>query len=387
MKENRRDFIKKTGVSLAAVSVGSIGSALAANPREADPGKNVSGDALQVLANESKMRITVQASTEATPAQVNFYKQAGVNHVLLSADEAKITPEYYTERKKFFANTSLEVYGINDNALLNDEKIILNMPGRDDRIELYKQHLRALNKAAIYYTTYAHMGNGVWNSANGTARADAIARTYDPKGESWGQWGDKKYTGPLSHGREYTPKEMWANFEYFIRAVAPVAQESNVSIGIMTDYPPTAKIAGVPRLFSTFADCQRALALAKSANVGLSLDIGAWAAGGTYTGKDSFAMIDYFGKQKKLLEVRASNVSGSSGFTETFVDSGAVDMYKVMKALRKVDFDGIMIADHIPQMVAANMGRRSDGAYDPSLAWTLGYTKCLRDRVEEEAVI
>jgi hypothetical protein len=59
-----------------------------------------------------------------------------------------------------------------------------------------------------------------------------------------------------------------------------------------------------------------------------------------------------------------------------------------MKALKKVNFDGVLIAEKIPQMIAAGGGgRNANGAYDPSLAWTIGYVKCLRDRVEEEAAI
>ncbi|MDB5030426.1 mannonate dehydratase [Mucilaginibacter sp.] len=385
MKENRRDFIRKAGVSVAAVSVGSIGAATAATPAIAPPGKNVSGDALQELMAKSTIRVAVQAPTEATAQQLSFYKQMGVKHIILWPDDTK-GPDYYADRKKYFGDAGLEVYGLNNNSLLNDEKIVLNMPGRDERIELYKQHLRALGKAGITYTTYAHMGNGVWSSADGVARSGAVARSYNPGGESWGQWGDKKYTGPLSHGREYTLKEMWANFEYFIKAVAPVAKESNVRIGILPDDPPVPKLAGVPRLFSSFDGYKHAIELAKSPNVGLCLSVGTWAEGGNKLGKDAAGMIDYFGKQNKLFKVRVSNIDGSAVFTKTFVDGGNIDMYKVMKALKKVNFDGVLIADNIPQMIT-QVGGKANEAYDPSLAWTIGYTKCLRDRVEEEAAI
>ena len=133
--------------------------------------------------------------------------------------------------------------------------------------------------------------------------------------------------------------------------------------------------------------------MAKSPNVGVALGVGTWAQAGSKAGKDVFGMIDYYGKQKKLFEVRASNIDQPSNFTETFVDNGCIDMYKVMKALKNVNFDGVVIADNIPKMIAAGGGgggRRGGGgpsAYDPSLAFTVGYTKCLRDRVEEEAVI
>ena len=36
------------------------------------------------------------------------------------------------------------------------------------------------------------------------------------------------------------------------------------------------------------------------------------------------------------------------------MDNGYYDMYKIMKALRDVNYDGIVIPDHIPQMAGAS---------------------------------
>lgn len=405
MKEDRRNFIKRAGVSLAAASIGGIGSAIAATegpaPKKDLNGddfvdlkkapvskKNLSGNALQELAIRSNIRIAVQAPVDINESQISFYRQMGVAHVILSPDETKAGADYYAERKKYFADKTLQVYGINNISLLNDEKIVLNLPGRDERIERYKQHLIALGKAGITYTTYAHTANGVWSSANATTRADAVSRSLDLNGENSGQWGDKKYTGPLSNGREYTAKEIWDNFEYFIKAVAPVAEENHVRIGILPDDPPVPKLAGVPRIFSSFDGYKHALELANSLNVGLCLSIGTWAEGGNNLGKDILGMIDYFGQQKKLFKVRVSNIDQPlPHFENTFVDNGYIDIYKVITALKKVNFDGVVIAENIPQMVSNGGGRNANSSYDPSLAWTIGYIKCLRDRVEEESAI
>jgi mannonate dehydratase len=405
MKEDRRNFIKKAGVSLAAASIGGIGSAITATggpaPKKDLNGddfvdlekapvskKNLSGNALQELAIRSNIRIAVQAPVDANENQMNFYRQMGVAHVILSPDETKAGADYYADRKKYFADDTLQVYGINNISLLNDEKIVLNLPGRDERIEQYKQHLIALGKAGITYTTYAHTANGVWSSANATTRAEAVSRSLDLNGENSGQWGDKKYTGPLSNGREYTAKEIWDNFEYFIKAVAPVAEENHVRIGILPDDPPVPILAGVPRIFSSFDGYKHALELANSPNVGVCLSIGTWAEGGNKLGKDILGMIDYFGQQKKLFKVRVSNIDQPlPHFENTFVDNGYIDIYKVITALKKVNFDGVVIAENIPQMVSNGGGRNANGVYDPSLAWTIGYIKCLRDRVEEESAI
>ena len=62
-------------------------------------------------------------------------------------------------------------------------------------------------------------------------------------------------------------------------------------------------------------------------------------------------------------------------FVETFIDDGYMNMYKVMEALKEVDFDGVIIADHIPMMTE---DRRVGTAY------TIGYMKALLERVNSE---
>jgi mannonate dehydratase len=50
-------------------------------------------------------------------------------------------------------------------------------------------------------------------------------------------------------------------------------------------------------------------------------------------------------------------------------------MYRVIKALKEVDFDGVLIADHIPSMVY--------GPYTGT-AFSVGYMKALVERVIAE---
>jgi mannonate dehydratase len=59
------------------------------------------------------------------------------------------------------------------------EEVTLNLPGRGKKIEEYKTYLRNLGKAGIYYTTYAHMGNGIWSTEREFTRGGASARGFD----------------------------------------------------------------------------------------------------------------------------------------------------------------------------------------------------------------
>jgi mannonate dehydratase len=70
----------------------------------------------------------------------------------------------------------------------------------------------------------------------------------------------------------YIEKEMWDNWEYFIRRVAPVAEETGVRTGIRPDDPPGLTLGNVPRcLFSAFEGYRRALEIANSPNIGVGV--------------------------------------------------------------------------------------------------------------------
>ena len=137
-----------------------------------------------------------------------------------------------------------------------------------------------------------------------------------------------------------------------------------------------AELGGVPRcIFGNFDGYVRALEIANSKNVGVCLCCGTWMEGGKQMGKDVVEAIHAFAKLGKLWKIHFRNVSSPvPKFVETFVDDGYTDMKKVMRALVEVNFQGILIADHVPQMVG---GRKVGWAY------SIGYIKALYDMARE----
>ena len=132
----------------------------------------------------------------------------------------------------------------------------------------------------------------------------------------------------------------------------------------------------MPRcIFGSFEGYRRALEIAASPNVGMCLCVGCWLEGGKLMGRDVVETIRYFGGQGKLWKVHFRNVNAPlPHFVETFPDDGYMDMYRVMRALREVRFDGVVIADHVPAMV----GGRTATAY------SIGYMRALIERAEAE---
>jgi mannonate dehydratase len=377
MKDNRRDFIKKS-TALTALSLTGIGAAATAMTGCADPAEVPFERVKKSASVQSDMKIALQARTEPSEEDIAFIQQLGLDQVVLWTYGANASAEYYASRKKIYADAGINVFGFGNRSVHNQDAIVLNGPGRDEKIEEYVNHLRNLGKAGIGYTTYAHMGNGIWSTPRETTRGRASARAFDlakVDTEGAGHWDGIRYTTPLSHGREYSADEIWANYEYFIRKAAPVAEQEGVHIGIHPDDPPVPELAGVPRcIFSHFDGYKRALEIADSPNVGICLCVGCWLEGGTLMGRDVLETIDYFGKQKKIFKIHFRNVDQPlPHFVETFLDDGYADMYKILKALKKVDFDGVPIADHIPRMVN-NSGT----------AFSIGYMKGLLERVNAE---
>jgi mannonate dehydratase len=276
-----------------------------------------------------------------------------------------------------FESAGIKVYGFGSRSVHNQDAIVLGLDGRDEKIEEYKAHLRNLGRAGIPYTTYAHMANGIWSTAREPTRGGAMSRAFNAPDAEVGHWAGREYRMPLTHGRTYSEDEIWANYEYFIRQVAPVAEEAGVRIGIHPDDPPVPELGGVPRpIFSSFDGYRQALEIADSPNVGMCLCVGCWLEGGELMGRDVIETIRYFGSMGKLFKVHLRNVDKPlPHFVETFLNAGYMDMYQVVRALREVGFRGVVIPDHIPLM---------DDDQRVGTAYSIGYMQALVERANDE---
>ena len=327
---------------------------------------------------EPGIKLAVQLGSDPTDEDLQFVRQLGVEYVTIWVRAKDATVENFVRLRKKVEGAGLKIWNIGNTDVHNMEEVVLNLPGRDRKIEEYKQYLRNLGKAGgIHYTTYAHMGNGIWSTEPELTRGGARARAFDLAKADQGHWAGKVFSGPLTHGRKYTREEIWENFIYFIRQVAPVAEEEGIRIGIHPDDPPVPELGGVPRcIFSSFEGYKKALEIANSPNIGMCLCVGCWLEGGPGMGRDVIETIRYFGRQGKIFKVHFRNVSAPlPHFVETFVDDGYMDMYRVMRALQEVDFRGAVIPDHIPAMV---------GGPRAGVAYTIGYMKALIQRAEQE---
>jgi mannonate dehydratase len=136
---------------------------------------------------------------------------------------------------------------------------------------------------------------------------------------------------------------------------------------------------GVGKIVTHYEGYRRAEEISGgSKNWGLLFCVGTWSEGGDQMGKNVLEMIEDFGSRGKIFEIHFRNVSSTVPyFEETFPDDGYVDMSQVMNALRKVNFNGIIIPDHIPLLDGDDNSRSG-------LAYCISYMRALLRQANKE---
>ena len=324
---------------------------------------------------EPGIHIAAQMSPEPTDEELQLTRQMGIEHVVLWTDGVHANYDYFVSRRDLFEKAGLKIYGFGNFDVHNQDAIVLNLPDRNEKVDDYKRYINDLGRAGIPYTTYAHMGNGIWSTESEKTRGGALSRAFNLERADHGQWNGTNFSLPLTHGRKYSAEEIWNNYSSFIKDVTPVAEEAGVRIGIHPDDPPLPEIGGIPRsIFSSFDGYMNALDIADSPNVGICFCVGCWLEGGKLMGRDVLESIEYFGERDKIFKVHFRNIDTPlPHFVETFVDDGYMNMYQVMKVLVEVGFNGVVIPDHIPEMFNGHGG-----------PYTYGHMNALLKCAQEE---
>lgn len=340
------------------------------------------------------MRAGLGTFMDPHPDRLRFIKQLGVDDILLNlwgAPEAGY-PNLPLKGKKEWSFQNLvqlrnriEDAGLRLNAIENFpysfyDEVMLGGSNQEEQLEHLKNTVRNVGRAGIPYMGYNWMPSGVWRSST-TKQIRGGAETSEI---DMAQLKD----APLTHGREYTEKELWENYERFLKEVIPVAEEAGVTLALHPDDPPVEYLAGVPRLFHNFENFKRAMDLMPSENHGLQFCLGNWSA----MSADLPEVIEYFGTREKLAYIHFQTISNSlPRFNEVFIDEeGYYDPYEVIETLGSVGFSGMIIPGHVPKLEGDGQYLEHDdrssldveghgGWKERGRAFTVGYLRCLID--------
>lgn len=311
------------------------------------------------------MRVAVGQFSEPTEEVLKFAKQIGVDGVTLNTPKIPGTQRWELE-DLLYLRRRCESFGLKVEALENTpvsfyDKVMLGLSGRDEQIENYQETIRNMGKAGISTLGYHWMANGVWRTSKAVpVRGGALATAFDmdlvnERALTY-DFEDPEVTAShmtevkdarMTHERLFEEDEMWSNYEYFINAVLPVAEESGVKLSLHPDDPPVESLGGIPRLMRDFEGFERAMKVGDSPNHGLNFCMGTW----SEMGRGVIEAIRHFGSRGKIFYVHFRDVQGSvPRFKECFLGEGNVDVVEAVRALQEVGFDGFIIDDHVPEI-------------------------------------
>jgi mannonate dehydratase len=317
------------------------------------------------------MRVAVGQFNELTDEKLRFAAQIGVKGVQLNTP--KIPGDTHWEERDLRAMVEkCAQYGLTLEALENVpihfyHKAMLGLPGRDEQIAHYQTTLRNMGRAGIPILGFHFMPNSVWRTERlspgrggaGCTKFDMAAVDAVVTPETIGRYvakiDERRDALALSvreRGDDFVSEEqMWANYEYFIKAVLPVAEEAGVKMALHPDDPPVPMLGGVARIFREPAQFKRAYALNPDSPAwGLDLCLGCCSEmpGGRENVRE---MIAYFGPRGRIFYVHFRDVQGVvPDFQECFIGEGNYDPAEVMLLLKQVGFDGFFLDDHVPHM-------------------------------------
>ncbi len=330
---------------------------------------------------QEQMRIAIGQIREVTRETMVFARQLGISSVQFNTPDLPTDTGAWELHDLLWLKERCARYGLSLEALENVpvhfyDRAMLGLPGRDEQIENYRKTIRNMGDAGIPVLGYHWMPNGVWRTTRtAEGRGGARVTAFDMAEATNELAAGAREVGPEeARGRAFTAEQMWRNYEYFIGAVLPVAEESGVTLALHPDDPPVRELGGIARIFNTVDGFKRAMDLTDSANSGIDFCMGCF----SEMGPDVLQAIRYFGERGKIVYVHFRDVQGCvPSFTECFLGEGNVNVVEAVQTLKKAGFTGFLLDDHVPHMINdTEWGHRSR-------AYAIGYIAALLDAVNQ----
>jgi mannonate dehydratase len=246
------------------------------------------------------------------------------------------------------------------------EILLAKDPERDRAIEDICQMIRNCGKAGIPMVKYNLTFIGVVRTARVPGRGGASLSSFD--------YTEGKQEPALTEAGRITEQIYWDRIEYFMKRVVPVAEEAKVKMALHPQDPSMPKGTGwrgVETVLGSVDGLKRFIETVPSPFHGLNFCQGTVSEMLAKPGEEIYDVIRYFGGRGKIFNVHFRNIRGGFlKFVETLPDDGDVDMPRALRTYREVGFDGMVMPDHVPQIVGDAGGQKA-------FAYCFGYIQAL----------
>lgn len=199
----------------------------------------------------------------------------------------------------------------------------------------------------------------------------------------------KHLTALFEAYKNVTEEDLWANLEYFLNEIIPVAEAHDIRMAIHPDDPPWS-IFGLPRIITSQDNVRRFLSIYNSPNNSITLCSGSL---GANPGNDIVSMIHEFKDRIPFAHIRNVKVFDNGDFMETShrTQDGTVDITGIVQAYHDTGFTGYARPDH-GRHIWDEKCRPGYGLYDRALGimylWGLwdAYARIKEENKLEEQV-
>jgi len=250
-------------------------------------------------------------------------------------------------------------------------------PERDREIEMIQQMIEVASKSDVRLLLYNTTIHPVVRTG----------RTLDPKRgnaqySTWNYEEAMKRNEPLTVAGEVSIDEIYERITYLLDRILPVAEEFKVKLGNHIADPPTpVRYRGITRWNSpdVFEGIKRFASLYDSKYHGLNLCLGSTAEGLQDSKNEIIPIIKWLGERKQIFNIHLRNIVGGwNNFMEVYPDNGDMDFLEIIRALNDVEYDGMVMPDHIPY-------HEDPASSLQGHAFAFGYNKALLQVVANES--
>jgi mannonate dehydratase len=330
------------------------------------------------------MKMTFRWYGESDPVQLGYIRQIpgmyGIVSAIYDVPVGEVWPlEKLQALRDRIAGAGLKFEVVE--SIPTHEDIKLGKPTRDRLIANFAQNIRNCAAVGVKVICYNFMPVFDWTRTEIAKElpdgshtlafdARAVAEIDPEKGISLPGW-DASYKADelrslLAEYKAVTAEDLWANLEYFLKAIIPVADEVGIKMAMHPDDPPRP-IFGLPRIVKNRDDLARLVGLVDSTANGLTLCSGSL---GADLCNNIEALVREFGSQGRIhfAHLRNVKVEPDGSFYESTHRSsdGSLDMAAIVKAYSDIGFEGYVRPDH-GRMIWGETGKPGYGLYDRAL--------------------
>ena len=330
------------------------------------------------------MKMTFRWYGESDPVKLEYIRQIPGMYGIVSAIYDVPVGEVWPVDKLQALRDRIERAGLKFEVVESvptHEDIKLGKPSRDRLIANFQQNIRNCAAVGVKVICYNFMPVFDWTrtemakvlpDGSTTLSFDAaeVAKIDPEKGISLPGW-DASYKPEelkalLEEYKTVDEQRLWANLEYFLKAIIPVAEAVGVKMAMHPDDPPRP-IFGLPRIMKNRDDYARLLDVVDSPSNGITLCSGSL---GADLCNSVESMVREFGAKKRIHfgHLRNVKVEADGSFYESTHRScdGSLDMAAIVKAYYDTGFDGYWRPDH-GRMIWGETGKPGYGLYDRAL--------------------